>query len=150
MTVPALAARLPDVEIADAQAVRHLRFIFVDGQILPHHLAISGEWKVHHDSTDMADSPWMQREEQAFLECPAAVFNPGHYEVLEEIRRRIGLEYFGIDCGLDRDGNLVVFEANASMLVHEQNEDFPYKAPFVLRIKSAFDAMLQKMAIVGV
>jgi hypothetical protein len=33
------------------------------------------------------------------------------------------------------------------MLVHEQNEDFPYKAPFVLRIKSAFDAMLRKFAL---
>jgi hypothetical protein len=31
--------------------------------------------------------------------------------------------------------------------VHEQNEDFPYKAPFVLRIKSAFDAMLRKFAM---
>ena len=65
--------------------------------------------------------------------------------MLREIRQRIGLEYFGIDCGLDVCGNLVVFEANASMLVHEQNEDFPYKAPFVLRIKSAFDAMLRKL-----
>jgi hypothetical protein len=32
------------------------------------------------------------------------------------------------------------------MLVHEHNEEFPYKAPFVLRIKSAFDVMLQKLA----
>jgi hypothetical protein len=39
-----------------------------------------------------------------------------------------------------------VFEVNASMLVHERNDDFPYKAPFVLRIKLAFDAMLQKFA----
>jgi glutathione synthase/RimK-type ligase-like ATP-grasp enzyme len=66
--------------------------------------------------------------------------------VLREIRERIGLEYFGVDCGLDRSGNLVVFEANASMLVHGQNEGFPYKDPFVLRIKSAFDEMLRKFA----
>lgn len=129
---------------------RKYRFIFVDQQILPYHLAIADEWKVHHDSTDMADHPWMQREEQAFLDDPAAVFGPSHYRVLREIQQRIGLEYFGIDCGLDACGNLVVFEANASMLVHEQNEDFPYKAPFVLRIKSAFDGMLRKHAIAGV
>ena len=37
------------------------------------------------------------------------------------------------------------------MLVHEQNDDyFPYKAPFVLRIKTAFDGMLRKFAIAGV
>jgi glutathione synthase/RimK-type ligase-like ATP-grasp enzyme len=97
----------------------------------------------------MADHPWMQREEQAFLEDPASVFDPSHYRVLREIQQRIGLEYFGIDCGLDRSGNLVVFEVNASMLVHERNDDFPYKAPFVLRIKQAFDAMLQKFAVAG-
>ena len=126
---------------------RKYRFIFVNGEILPYHLAIADGWKVHHDSTDMADHPWMQREEEAFLGDPAGVFNPSHYLILREIRQRIGLDYFGIDCGLDVSGNLVVFEANASMLVHEQNEDFPYKAPFVLRIKSAFDAMLRKFAL---
>jgi glutathione synthase/RimK-type ligase-like ATP-grasp enzyme len=44
---------------------------------------------------------------------------------MREIQERIGLDYFGIDCGLDRAGNLFVFEANASMLVHEHNGDFP-------------------------
>jgi hypothetical protein len=44
----------------------------------------------------------------------------------------------------------VVFEANASMLVHEHNKKFPYKALFVHRIKSAFDEMLRKFATAGV
>jgi tetratricopeptide (TPR) repeat protein len=128
---------------------RKYRFIFVDGQILPYHLAISGDWKVHHDSTDMADHPWMQREEAAFLADPASVFTPSHERVLREIQARIGLDYFGIDCGLDGCGNLVVFEANASMLVHGHNAAFPYKTPFVQRIKRSFDAMLRKFAIAG-
>jgi len=68
---------------------------------------------------------------------------------LRAIQQRIGLDYFGVDCGLDRGGNLVVFEANASMLVHEDNHEFPYKAPFVYRIKAAFDEMLGKAAISG-
>jgi hypothetical protein len=114
----------------------------VNGEILPYHLAIA----VHHDSTDMADHPWMQREEEAFLNNPASVFAPSRYQVLREIRERIGLDYFGVDCGLDRSGNLVMFEANASMLVHDQNEGFSYKTPFVHRIKSAFDNMLRKCA----
>ena len=125
---------------------RKYRFIFVDDRILPYHLAIAADWKVHHDSTDMVDHQWMQREEEAFLNNPAAVFNAGHYQVLRTIQQRVDLEYFGIDCGLDRSGNLVVFEVNASMLVHEDNEEFPYKAPFVLRIKQAFDQMLRKLA----
>jgi tetratricopeptide (TPR) repeat protein len=128
---------------------RKYRFIFVDGEVLPYHLAIGNDWKVHHVSTDMVHQPWMQAEEEAFLTDPARVFNSGHYQALRTIQQRIGLEYFGIDCGLDRSGNLVVFEVNASMLVHEHNEDFPYKAPFVLRIKLAFDAMLRKFATSG-
>jgi tetratricopeptide (TPR) repeat protein len=128
---------------------RKYRFIFVDGEILPYHLAIAGAWKVHHDSTDMADHAWMQQEEQAFLNDPASVFGHSHYRSLREIRARIGLDYFGIDCGLDQSGNLVVFEVNASMLVHDQNLEFPYKAPFVRRIKSAFDDMLRKFATGG-
>jgi tetratricopeptide (TPR) repeat protein len=128
---------------------RKYRFIFVDDQILPYHLAIAGDWKVHHDNTDMADHPWMQREEEAFLNGPAAVFNSAHYQTLRAIQQRIGLQYFGIDCGLDRSGDLVVFEVNASMLVHEHNEEFPYKDPAVRRIKLAFDGMLRKMAVAG-
>jgi Flp pilus assembly protein TadD len=125
---------------------RKYRFVFVDGEILPYHLAIADDWKVHHDSTDMASHQWMQREEEEFLSDPATVFDPAHFRVLREIRQRIGLDYFGIDCGLDRSGKLVVFEVNASMLVHEHNEKFPYKDPYVLRIKEAFDAMLRKFA----
>jgi tetratricopeptide (TPR) repeat protein len=128
---------------------RKYRFIFVDGQILPYHLAISGDWKVHHVSTDMANQPWMQQEEEAFLNNPAGVFSPGNYEALQAIQQCIDLEYFGIDCGLDRFGNIVVFEVNASMLVHAQNDEFPYKTPAVQRIKLAFDAMLRKLATAG-
>jgi tetratricopeptide (TPR) repeat protein len=152
----ALLAQRPDtdryfIEYVDYRSsdgyFRKYRFIFVDGQILPYHLAIAGDWKVHHDTTDMADHLWMQQEEEAFLNDPATVFSPSHYRALREIHKRIGLEYFGIDCGLDRSGNLVVFEANASMLVHDGNEQFPYKAPFVRRIKTAFDEMLRKLAL---
>jgi tetratricopeptide (TPR) repeat protein len=125
---------------------RKYRFIFVNDEILPYHLAIGQNWKLHHDSTDMVDHSWMQREEETFLNDPSTYFTPGHYEALRAIRQAIGLEYFGIDCGLDAQGQMVVFEVNASMLVHQRNDSFPYKAPFVDRIKQAFDAMLQKVA----
>jgi len=125
---------------------RKYRFIFVDGEILPYHLCIGGDWKLHHITTDMADQKWMRQEEEAFLNDPTTVFNLAHYQALQTIRERIGLEYCGIDCALDASGNLVVFEANASMLVHARNEEFPYKMPAVRRIKLAFEAMLRRFA----
>ncbi|MFZ1109816.1 MAG: tetratricopeptide repeat protein [Rhodomicrobium sp.] len=123
---------------------RKYRFIFVDEKILPYHLAIGQDWKVHHATTDMVDHAWMRDEERAFLENPRAVFNAGQYDVLRAIQTAVDLDYFGIDCGLDRDGNVVVFEVNASMLVHQNNQRFPYKIPFVRDIKQAFDDMLAK------
>jgi tetratricopeptide (TPR) repeat protein len=128
---------------------RKYRFFFIDDEILPYHLAIGNHWKVHHATTDMNKTEWMQTEEKAFLENPADVFSPKHYEALRAVREAIGLEYFGIDCGIDRAGNLVVFEANATMLVHWHNETFPYKTPFVAKIKQAFDAMLKRRIGLG-
>ena len=125
---------------------RKYRFIFVEDQVLPYHLCIGRDWKLHHINTDMAHHGWMQQEEAAFLNDSSAAFGPAQVQALHDIRSRIGLDYFGIDCGVDRDGNVVVFEVNASMLVHARNEGFLYKTPAVERIKRAYDAMLRKLA----
>lgn len=125
---------------------RKYRFMFVDGEIFPYHLAIDHQWKIHHATTEMVHHLWMQHEEQAFLENPERVFGPCQYAVLGAIRDAIGLDYWGVDCGLLPDGRVIVFEANATMLVHTRNETFPYKKPAVARIKRAFDAMLTRRA----
>ena len=126
---------------------RKYRFFFIGEEILPYHLAIGDAWKIHHQTTDMADHPWMQHEEQAFLENPASSFGSRQCAALQAIRAAIGLEFCGIDCAIGADGALVVFEVNASMLVHENYGPFVYKAPAVDRIKRAFDAMLRGIAL---
>jgi tetratricopeptide (TPR) repeat protein/glutathione synthase/RimK-type ligase-like ATP-grasp enzyme len=129
---------------------RKYRVIFVDGEILPYHLAIHDDWKVHHFRTDMANHEWMRREEERFLENIGGVFDAAHQDALRAMAGATGLDYGGIDCGLDRDGRIVVFEANASMLVHdEKNQQFAYKNPYVARIKTAFDAMMSRRRLTG-
>jgi tetratricopeptide (TPR) repeat protein len=127
---------------------RKYRLIFVGDQILPYHLAIADAWKVHYYRTEMVRHAWMRHEEETFLRDPAAVFDSVHFEALRAIRAAVDLEFFGIDCGLDRDGRLVVFEVNASMLVHanDPEPEFAYKQAPVARIKRAFDAMLAAAA----
>lgn len=125
---------------------RKYRFMFVGREILPYHLAIGESWKVHHATTGMAGCAWMQAEEEAFLREPRAVFGPEAFEALRAISERIGLDYFGIDCALAADGRVIVFETNPSMLVHLHNAEFPYKDPYVLRIKDAFARMLSGKA----
>ncbi len=128
---------------------RKYRFIFIDGQILPYHLAIGNGWKVHHVTTNMFETPWMQQEEEAFLAAPEKVFTEKHYAAMGKINAAMGLDYFGIDCGIDKEGSLVVFEANAAMLVHQQNETMPYKIPYVAAIRKAFQEMVVRRAKSG-
>jgi tetratricopeptide (TPR) repeat protein len=124
---------------------RKYRVIFIDGELFPYHLAIHDEWKVHHFRTDMENHEWMRKEEEQFLKCMASVFNIDHRNALRAIAKATGLDYGGIDFGLDRDERIVVFEANAAMLVHdEKTEAYAYKNQYVTNIKHAFDAMLSR------
>jgi tetratricopeptide (TPR) repeat protein len=124
---------------------RKYRVIFIDGELMPYHLAIHNDWKVHHFRTDMANHAWMRREEERFLEDMGGVFNASHQDSLRAMARATELDYGGIDCGIDRDGRIVVFESNAAMLVHdEKTQDFEYKNRYIARIKVAFDAMLSR------
>jgi tetratricopeptide (TPR) repeat protein len=126
---------------------RKYRLISIDNEIFPYHLAIHDHWMVHHFRTDMANQAWMREEEESFLKQPSRVFSEAHYVALRQVAASSGLNYCGIDCGLDRDGNIVVFEANATMRVHdEKNSTFAYKNFYIEKIKSAFDAMLARMA----
>jgi hypothetical protein len=131
---------------SDDGLFRKYRFLFVGAAILPYHLAIGEHWKVHHATTQMAAHAWMQHEEAAFLDAPWGVFDASQRAALHAIRDTIGLDYFGIDCALARDGALVVFEVNASMLVHGNNPQFPYKTDAVERIRRAFHALLAERA----
>jgi hypothetical protein len=140
----------PYVDYRSADGLfRKYRFLFVGEAILPYHLAIGEHWKVHHATTQMAGHAWMQQEEAAFLDDPWRVFGAPQRAALGAIRDAIGLDYFGIDCALARDGAVVVFEVNASMLVHGNNQPFPYKTAAVERIRQAFHALLAGRARVA-
>ena len=95
----------------------------------------------------MDELQWMRDEEEVFLDNPAGVFGPGAMAALEMIRRIIGLDYFGIDCSVDAQGKIVVFEVNATMLIHLHNEGFEYKTPHVMKIKAAFERLLEQRAV---
>jgi hypothetical protein len=126
---------------------RKYRFICIAGQLLPYHLAIHDDWMVHHFRTDMANQPWMRQEEEAFLERPHEVFDEARQRAVLAMATATGLDYCGVDIGLDADGDVVFFESNATMLVHDEKDGpFVYKNPYVARIKLAFDAMLARMA----
>lgn len=133
-----------DFRSADGQ-YRKYRFISLDGEIFPYHLAIHDDWLVHHFRTDMAEQAWKRDEELAFLQHPEQVFGAQGLATIKAIADGTGLNYCGIDCALDQQGQVVIFEVNATMLVHDEKaEPFLYKNPHVARIKAAFGQMLAR------
>ncbi len=125
---------------------RKYRIIFVDRKIYPLHLCIDDKWKVHYYTSMMFDHEWMRAEEAAFLEDIGAAFPPALQAAATAIAERLDLDYAGMDCSITRDGDLLVFEANANMLAHLNDpiEMFPYKHKYVPRMADAFHALVER------
>jgi hypothetical protein len=139
------ATEFLDYQSADGWR-RKYRMIFVDRQAYPYHLAISDSWLVHYESADMPGDPARLAEERAFLEDPRSVLGDAAYAAVCEIGRRLDLDYCGVDFSLLPDGRVLVFEANATMLVHRERERGPlaHKNVAVERICAAFQALLDR------
>jgi tetratricopeptide (TPR) repeat protein len=151
--LPAALAVLPGdtlaaLEFLDARGpdglIRKYRAMFVDGRIFPLHAAVSTEWKVHYFSADMVESPANRAEDAAFLADMAGVLGMRALETLEQVRWALGLDYAGIDFGLAPDGTVLLFEANATMVVPQPAADprWDYRRAPVQRIVDALRSML--------
>jgi glutathione synthase/RimK-type ligase-like ATP-grasp enzyme len=125
---------------------RKYRAIFIDREPYPYHLAIAQHWLVHYFSADMLHPSWKRAEEERFLADPARPLGRGGMAALAAIARRLDLDFCGIDFSLDAEGRILVFEANATMLVHLRDaaETFPYKHVHVPKIFAAFSAMIER------
>ena len=133
------------------QHYRKYRVVFVDRKPYPYHLAISRNWLVHYYSADMLAEPWKREEERRFLEDPAGVLGQDAYAAIEAVGRRLDLDFAGIDFTIRPDGQILVFEANATMLVHLRDpiDQYPYKHRAVPAIFEAFEAMLRRAGSAG-
>ena len=125
---------------------RKYRMVFVDRRPYPYHLAIGEHWMVHYETAGMLAQPWKRAEEALFLEDPGATIGPKAMAAVEAIGRTLDLDYCGVDFAILPDGCVLVFEANATMLVHPEDERdiLQFKNPHVKRIFDAFDALLTR------
>jgi tetratricopeptide (TPR) repeat protein len=123
---------------------RKYRMIFVNREPYPYHLAIGDDWMVHYDNSGTADHPERLAEERRFLENPEAMLGAPAMDAVRAIGRRLDLDFAGVDFSLLDDGRVLLFEANATMLVHPEAPDGPlaHKNPYVERILAAFQSML--------
>lgn len=155
--LPEVAARLPGddlmaMEYLDASGAdgvpRKYRAMFIGGEILPLHLAVSHDWKVHYFTAAMGESAEYRAEEARYLnDMPGAIGQKAH-TALAAIRDALGLDYAGIDFGLNARGELLLFETNATMVILPPGSDpkWDYRRAAIARAESAFRAMLAQRA----
>jgi hypothetical protein len=151
----AAAASLPGddllaIEYLDARGkdgnARKYRVMMIAGRLYPLHLAISRDWKVHYFTSDMADKPDHRLEEARFLRDMRATLGNKAFAALERIQAALGLDYAGIDFGLSPDGELLLFEANATMViaVPDADERWAYRRDAIGGILDAVTAMIKQ------
>jgi glutathione synthase/RimK-type ligase-like ATP-grasp enzyme len=145
-----LVIRYLDARGKDGNA-RKYRVMLVAGQIYPLHLAISANWKVHYFTSDLADKPDHRLEEADFLRDKAATLGHKAMAALEGIRDALGLDYAGIDFGLSPDGDLLLFEANATRVIVPPGPDerWAYRRTAISAILDAVVAMIMQKSVQG-
>lgn len=123
------------------------RVMFVGGKLYPLHLAISRQWKVHYFTADMADRPEHRARDAAFL-ADINVIGGKAVAALMRIRDALGLDYGGVDFAVDGNGDVLFFEANATMAVYPPLLDpkWDYRRPAVDAVIAAVGAMLAERA----
>ena len=96
----------------------------------------------------MDQTEWKRAEEAEFMLDFDKGFGRRFRRRLAAIAERVQLDYFGIDCAIDRQGNLVIFEADNAMIVHDMDPDdlYPYKRPAITKLFRAFEQLLYDRA----
>src|SRR5207248_6102145 len=94
----------------------------------------------------MAFSEEKRAEEAVFMLDFDHAFAARHKSALDEMSRRVGLDYFIVDCAENQERELLVFEADNTAVVHNMDSPlvFPYKPPQMRVIFEAFTTMLHR------
>ena len=118
---------------------RKFRVVVVGGEVFLRHCVIADNWLLHG-----------RRRSSGYDELEIAMFTRFEREwasqlrpLFREIATRLGLDFFGVDCNIDDDGRVLLFEANACMNILHNYRPSPNKfdAP-IARIKSAVEDVL--------
>jgi hypothetical protein len=127
---------------------RKYRIVVVDGRPYACHMAISEQWNIWYLNAGMMFSESKRREEALFMRGFDELFMPRHMRALTEMIERVGLDYFTIDCAENQSGELLIFEADNTAVVHNMDspEHFPYKPPQMRKVFEAFARMLYRRA----
>lgn len=118
---------------------RKFRIVVIGDDILVRHCVIGNDWSLHGRQR----AKGFDDEEQVLFDTFQSEWVPSLKPVFSEITRRLDLDYFGVDCNIDSDRNVLLFEANACMKVLKNYRPLPnrFEAPIAL-IKTALENRL--------
>ena len=138
-------SRFVDYSSADG-LFRKYRVVFVGGKPYACHMAIADRWDIWYLNAGMALSAEKRHEEERFMRDFDDDFALRHRGALAAVASRVGLDYFTIDCAENKNGELLIFEADNTAVVHNMDSPdvFPYKGPQMRKIFDAFAAMLDR------
>jgi hypothetical protein len=143
----AYVSRFVDYASADGRW-RKYRVAFMAGRPYLAHMAVGDHWMVHYLNAGMADSAGKRAEEAAAMAGFDEAFAVRHAAAFAALHERLGLDYFAIDCAELPDGQLLLFEADVSMIIHALDPEdlYPYTRPQMATRFGAFEGLLKARA----
>ena len=136
-----------DFKSKDGHYRKH-RLAVVEGVPYLRHLLINDDWMVHRSARSFMTgrTPLVNEERElmmSFYKSLGAELS-GRIKMIAE---RLSLDYFGIDCHINEEGEMLIFEANANMniLVNTQTTPNIWEAP-IAAIREHIVSMVLKRA----
>ena len=119
------------------------RLTVVNGEVFLRHVIFGKEWMVH------ARSQLPEKESKILKGKVAKNFNqkikPEIAPIITEIHKRLNMDYFGIDCNIDQNMNILVFEINASM--NQQFHSITKNSVFFKHTEAILNAIIQMISL---
>lgn len=95
---------------------RKCRLVVIDGKVYIRHVIYYDDWMIHSSSREFMDeNPEYYEKESKIFDNFDTKLKPKLEPIIEKIYEKIGLDFFGIDCAIDKDMNITIFELNANM-----------------------------------
>ena len=106
------------VDYIEDDLYRKHRLVVIDGEVYLRHIKFSDQWIVHHKTLINNPEKLQKAASEYFLLEIRSSIQP----IVKEIYNRLKLNYFGIDCYIDKDLNILIFEINVNMSIFVQAE----------------------------
>jgi hypothetical protein len=124
------------IDYAQEGRYTKIRLAVVDGKVYIRHCIMSHEWMIHAKNKEAC----YQEEEHEIIRHFESTMKPVIQPLITEIHERIGLDYFGIDCAIDKEMQMSIFEINANMNILIGAT--PFTRPYVDLIMEAVVSMI--------